>query len=193
MAKCDDLGRIYGVQWRQWNTNKIVIKNEMLTDEYKQLDQLQNLIDRAKKDPLDRRLIVTAWRPDELNQMALPPCHYAWQILSDGTYLDLIWIQRSVDSFLGLPYNIASYGLLLLLLAWELKLKPRRLVGQLADTHLYVNHMEQAKTQLSREPFSLPDVYMMQDDWDGILNWDHTKLKISNYNSHSKIEAPIAV
>ena len=127
------------------------------------------------------------------SKMALPPCHHTWQILSDGKVLDLIWMQRSVDTFLGLPYNIASYGLLLLLLAKELNLTPRRLVGQLADTHLYVNHMEQVDLQLSREPMELPTVTISDENWNGILNWTYKDFTTNNYKSHDAIKAPIAI
>lgn len=189
-----DLGRIYGVQWRDWKTSKIKIEERFLEHSSIYIipfDQLKDVIERAKKDPLDRRLLVTAWRPDEMNQMALPPCHYAWQILSDGTYLDLIWIQRSCDAFLGIPYNIASYGLLLTLLGKELNLTPRRLVGQLADTHIYENHFEQVKLQLSREPYELPQIEIL--NFTNIFDWQYTDVKLHNYKSHPKIEAPIAI
>lgn len=198
-----DLGRIYGVQWRDWrsfselktiyrDTDESGVDME-ITIEGKStpFDQLKDVIERAKQNPLDRRLIVSAWRPDELDEMALPPCHYAWQILSDGRYLDLIWIQRSIDTFLGLPYNIASYGLLLELLALELNLMPRRLVGQLADTHLYENHMEQVKLQLSREPFPLPRLDITK--FTNIFEWEYTDLKLRDYNYHLRIKAEIAV
>lgn len=190
-----DLGRIYGVQWRDWKTNKTYTPEGWMDDEYDyvRLDQLQNVIDRAKKDPLDRRLIVSAWRPDEIDQMALPPCHYAWQILSDGKYLDLIWVIRSWDFFLGGPYNIASYGILLLLLAKELNLIPRRLIGQGGDVHLYVNHMEQVKEQLSRVPYDLPTVIIPDEGWNGILEWKYTDIILENYKFHPKIIAPIAI
>ena len=213
-----DLGRIYGVQWRDWKTEKyhsddiettidslIEVGNGMtdkmlhdeanrlidIRDSHKNFDQLKDVIERAKKNPLDRRLLVTAWRPDELDEMALPPCHYAWQILSDGKYLDLIWIQRSIDTFLGLPYNIASYGILLTLLALELNLKPRRLVGQLADTHIYENHMQQVKLQLSRTPYMLPKVEIL--NFKSIFDWQYTDIALKDYKCHEKIEAPIAI
>jgi len=198
-----DLGRIYGVQWRHWrnfselktifrDTDESGTDMEVIIEgKYTPLDQLKNVIDRAKKNPLDRRLLVTAWRPDELDEMALPPCHYAWQILSDGYYLDLIWVQRSVDTFLGLPYNIASYGLLLTLLGLELNLKPRRLVGQLGDTHLYENHKEQATEQFGRVPFELPTIEIL--NFKSIFDWQYTDIKLNNYQCHPKIEAPIAI
>jgi len=192
-----DLGRIYGVQWRDWKTlESFEGKLEKTLGDWKLIDskgfdQLKDVIERAKKNPLDRRLLVTAWRPDELDEMALPPCHYAWQILSDGYYLDLIWIQRSVDTFLGLPYNIASYGLLLTLLGLELNLKPRRLVGQLGDTHLYQNHENQAAEQLGRVPFELPTIEIL--NFKSIFDWQYTDIKLNNYQYHPKIEAPIAI
>jgi len=194
-----DLGRIYGVQWRHWGSRYrdeiesggLNLPSATYWDEG--LDQLKDVIERAKKDPLDRRLVVSAWRPDELDQMALPPCHYAWQILSDGKYLDLIWIIRSWDFFLGGPYNIASYGILLLLLAKELNLIPRRLIGQGGDVHLYSNHMEQVREQLSRIPYDLPTVIIPDEGWNGVLEWKYTDIKLNNYKSHPKIEAPIAI
>jgi len=142
---------------------------------------------------LDRRLVVSAWNTEHLEIQALPPCHYAWQILSDGKYLDLIWIIRSWDFFLGGPYNIASYGILLLLLAKELNLIPRRLIGQGGDVHLYSNHMEQVREQLSRIPYDLPTVIIPDEGWNGVLEWKYTDIKLNNYKSHPKIEAPIAI
>ncbi len=188
-----DLGRIYGVQWRDWKTSKTYTPEGWCDDEHAFVifDQLKDVIERAKKNPLDRRLLVTAWRPDELDEMALPPCHYAWQILSDGKFLDLIWVQRSCDTFLGIPYNIASYGLLLTLLGLELGLIPRRLVGQLADTHIYENHMEQVKLQLSREPLPLPQIEIL--NFTNIFDWKYTDVELHNYKHHDKIEAPIAI
>ena len=182
-----DLGRIYGVQWRDW---KSCVKKTSGLKEYS-IDQLALIIDRAKANPLDRRLIVSAWRPDEITQMALPPCHYAWQILSDGFYLDLIWVQRSVDIGLGLPYNIASYGLLLLLLAKELDLVPRRLVGQLGDTHIYENHEEKLVEQMGREAFPLPTVNIL--NFTNIFDWTYRDIELLNYQHHPKIELEIAV
>jgi thymidylate synthase len=134
---------------------------------------------------------VTAWRPDELDEMALPPCHYAWQILSDGYYLDLIWIQRSVDVGLGLPYNIASYGLLLELLGKELNLTPRRLIGQLGDTHIYENHEEKLAEQMGRVPFDLPTVNIL--NFTNIFDWTYKDIELLNYQHHPKIELEIAV
>jgi len=194
--KENKLGRIYGVQWRDWKTSNL-LKFDGYPDSpyrgYESFDQLKDVIERAKKNPLDRRLLVSAWRPDELDEMALPPCHYAWQILSDGKYLDLIWVIRSWDFFLGGPYNIASYGILLLLLAKELNLIPRRLIGQGGDVHLYTNHFEQVHLQLSREPYELPNVIIPDEGWNGILEWKYTDIILENYKFHPKIIAPIAI
>lgn len=237
----NDLGRIYGVQWRNWMTNIPILKNGMITDEFKTHDQLLDIINRAKRDPLDRRLIVSAWKPDEMeivdnrtdddlyedylkymehkllnkeefleklrvdeefnkkfgrkstkhSQMALPPCHYSWQILSDGSYLDLIFNIRSWDYFLGGPYNIASYGLLLLLLSTELNLTPRLLIGNGGDVHLYENHMDQVNLQLTRQPYELPTVNII--NFKSIFEWTYKDFSIYNYHSHDAIKAPIAI
>ena len=196
-----DLGRIYGVQWRDWKSSTLDTHgggkgspyNSKVTIESARFDQLFNIIWRAKVDPLDRGLLVTAWRPDEFDEMALRPCHYAWQILSDGKVLDLIWVQRSADLGLGIPYNIASYGLLLLLLAKELNLTPRLLIGQFADTHIYENHIELLKEQLTRAPYELPTVTIPDENWKGIFEWQYTDVKLENYTHHDKINLPIAI
>lgn len=196
-----DLGRIYGVQWRQWRTSHIktddnlyeAYRNTPVKYYYETIDQLADVIERAKKNPLDRRLLVTAWRPDEIHQMALPPCHHTFQILSDGINLDLIWMQRSCDTFLGIPYNIASYAMLLLLLSKELKLKPNKLVGQLGDVHIYENHVKQVKEQLSREPYKLPNIIIPDENWNGIFKWEYTDFILENYKYHPKITASVAV
>lgn len=188
-----DLGRIYGVQWRNWRDGNSFILKDFSLAEAKTYDQLKDVIERAKKNPLDRRLLVTAWRPDELDQMALPPCHYSWQILSDGKVLDLIFNIRSWDFFLGGPYNIASYGLLLLLLSKELNLTPRLLFGNGGDVHLYKNHIEQAKEQLSRTPYELPTLTIPDENWTNIFEWEYTDIILENYECHPKIKAEIAV
>lgn len=190
-----DLGRIYGVQWRNWKQSKLrEVPGTYDVWDFESMDQLKNVIESAKKDPLDRRLLVSAWRPDEFDEMALPPCHDSFQILSDGTYLDLIWRQRSVDAFLGLPFNIASYGLLLTLLGMELYLIPRRLVGHLGDVHIYENHMEQVKIQLDRQPQELPQLVIpaYNKPFD-IFKWDYDDFKLNNYNPQPSIKAEVAV
>jgi thymidylate synthase len=156
-------------------------------------DQLKNIIELAKKDIFDRRLIVSAWNPLQLNQMALPPCHYSWQILSDGKVLDLIFNIRSWDFFLGGPYNIASYGLLLLILAKELNLTPRLLIGNGGDVHIYTNHIQQVSTQLMRTPYPLPTVTIPDENWKGALEWTYKDFELTNYTSHPALKADIAI
>ena len=169
----NELGPIYGKQWRNWNG----------------IDQIKSLIEKIKTNPDSRRHIVSAWNVGELDQMTLPPCHYSFQCyVSNNGKLSLMWSQRSVDTFLGLPYNIASYGMLLLLLCKETGYEPGELIGNLGDTHLYRNHLEQAKLQLTREPYELPTVKLSNVD---VLRGEFD-YKLINYKSHPKIKAPLS-
>jgi thymidylate synthase len=182
-AKFDgDLGRIYGVQWRNW----------MSYGSEKPIDQLSEVIDRIKKNPYDRRLVVTAWNPGELNKMALPPCHLFFQFyIADGK-LSVQMYQRSCDMFLGVPFNISSYSLFLSMIAQITGLKPGEFIHTLGDAHIYVNHFEQVKTQLSREPFPLPQLWLNPE----IKNIDDFKMediKLTNYQYHEPIKAPMAI
>jgi thymidylate synthase len=169
--KWGELGPIYGKQWRSWGGfDKIPSGwNHGAVSEFKDIaknDQILNLVREIKLNPDSRRLMVNAWNVDELNQMSLPPCHYGFQCyVRDGKYLSLMWNQRSVDLFLGLPFNIASYGLLLTILAEALNMIPDKLIGNLGDTHLYLNHIDQAKEQLYRNPYSLPKVILNTEFW----------------------------
>jgi thymidylate synthase len=170
-----ELGPIYGTQWREWN--------------YTDIDQIQNLINDLKTNPDSRRLMVNAWNVGELDQMILPPCHYGFQCYVSEGKLSLMWNQRSVDTFLGLPFNIASYGTLLLLLCEETGLRPGELIGNLGDVHLYSNHIEQAKEQISRTPaISLPDIVLNNVD---VLNGEFDYM-ILGYESHPPIKAPLS-
>ena len=152
-----ELGPIYGKQWRSWRTGKLKsTSGETWTKcEPIFIDQIQNLINDLKTNPDSRRLMVNAWNVSELEQMVLPPCHFSFQCYSHEEnrkrYLSLAWNQRSVDTFLGLPFNIASYGLLLEIIAKAVNMVPDELIGNLGDTHLYLNHIEQAKEQIGRE------------------------------------------
>ena len=154
--KWGDLGPVYGKQWRRLihhfpKTYPEVSQYEQYIG-VKTIDQITNLINDLKTNPDSRRLMVSAWNVGELDQMTLPPCHYGFQCyVRDGKYLSLMWNQRSVDTFLGLPFNIASYGLLLEILAKEVNMVPDELIGNLGDTHLYLNHIEQAKEQIGRK------------------------------------------
>ena len=165
--KWGELGPIYGKQWRDWNG----------------IDQIAELLISLKNNPNSRRLIVSAWNVGELEEMTLPPCHYGFQLNIRGEYLDLMWNQRSVDTFLGLPFNIASYGLLLSLIAFETGYKPGSLIGSLGDTHLYSNHIEQAKEQIKRTSFELPTLKIISSD---ILNGEF-EVEFENYQSHPAI------
>ena len=178
-----ELGPVYGKQWRDWNGN----------------DQIKNLIKGLKENPDGRRHMVSAWNVADLDQMVLPPCHYGFQCyVRDGKYLSLMWNQRSVDTFLGLPFNIASYGMLLLMLAKECDLIPDQLIGNLGDVHLYKNHVEQAIEQTKREPYPLPDMKLtsnhnfraaMKGKMDEI---DMDDFILFGYQSHPRIKAPLS-
>jgi len=176
-----DLGRIYGVQWRKW-------KNF----EGKEFDQLKQVIQKIKEDPNDRRLIVTAWNPGELDLMALPPCHCFFQFYVNGDKLSLSMYQRSADMFLGVPFNIASYSLLLSLVAHVTNLKPFEFIHFLGDTHIYVNHIEAVKEQLSREEYPLPTLWLNPDKRD-IDEFTVDDIRLENYVHHPPIKAEMAV
>jgi thymidylate synthase len=181
-----DLGRVYGVQWRNWQSSsdgKTV--NEV--------DQVKNLIDGIKNDPNGRRHILSAWNVGELDQMALPPCHVMSQyyVSNDGS-LSCHMYQRSVDTFLGLPFNIASYALLTHMIAHVCNLKVGELIISTGDTHIYQNHVEQVKEQLLREPYASPILYLNPDVKD-IDKFTMDDIVLDDYISHSTIKADMAV
>lgn len=195
-----DLGPIYGFQWRhfggeyQWNANRINA-NPMDNFDPKNpgIDQVQNAIDKLKNNPNDRRILVSAWNPVAIPQMALPPCHVMHQLVVRDGKLSLIWTQRSCDMFLGVPYNIASYALLLLLYAKEAGLKPGMLKGELHDAHIYQNHIPQVREQLKRKPYPLPTVEIPDDNWRGMLNWSaQGGFVLKNYICHEKLRGEVA-
>ncbi|MEK6892204.1 MAG: thymidylate synthase [Nanoarchaeota archaeon] len=176
-----DLGRIYGVQWRKWKS-----------PDGKEIDQLANAIRMIKENPTSRRIIVSAWNPGEMDKMALPPCHAFFQFFVAGGKLSLQMYQRSCDMFLGVPFNIASYSLLLHMMAQVTNLKAGEFVHTLGDSHIYHNHFGQVKEQLARKPFSLPKLWLNPE----IKNIDDFKMediKLENYESHPSIKAPMAV
>jgi thymidylate synthase len=193
MVEENDLGRCYGVQWVSWLKYTCTGYDSRFGPLYsvESINQLKNAIETLKKNPTSRRNIVTAWNPAELDQMALPPCHKDFQFFSNGDWVDLHWSQRSVDTFLGLPFNIASYGLLLELVAKHVGMTPRYLIGHLGDVHLYENHVEQAKLQLSRETLLLPKL-ILPDNID-IFTWESNQFQVVDYQHHAFIKAPIAV
>jgi thymidylate synthase len=178
-----ELGPIYGKQWRKWDG-----KNG-------RIDQIDDLVRELKTNPDSRRLMVSAWNVGELDQMVLPPCHYGFQIYTreenEKRYISLMWNQRSVDTFLGLPFNIASYGLLLHIIANEVDMIPDELIGNLGDVHLYSNHIEQAKEQISRESFNLPTL-KTNVKIDGICCATPDDFVLEGYQYHPTIKAPLS-
>jgi len=177
-----ELGPIYGAQWRNWGQG--VLENKHLEP----IDQITNLINDLKTNPDSRRLMVNAWNVGELDKVVLPPCHYGFQCYVSEGKLSLMWNQRSVDTFLGLPFNIASYGTLLLLLCEETGYKPGELIGNLGDTHLYKNHIDQANEQCGRQSYDLPTIELSNVD---ILNGEFD-YEIKDYQCHPTIKAPLS-
>ena len=185
-----ELGPIYGFQWRHFNASYNKFDSNY---DGKGIDQLKKVIETLKTNPRDRRMIVSAWNPLQFGDMALPPCHYAFQVTVIDGKLNLMWNQRSVDTMLGLPFNIASYALLLHLLAKEAGFKEGKLVGFLADVHIYENHIEGAHEQLSRNPNKYPLAKIKTENWKSIFEWEYTDTKILDYQSYGKIPFKIAI
>jgi len=202
--KWGELGPVYGRMWRAFDE-----------DSYGGIDQIANLINNLKTNPDSRRLMVTAWHPGYNQHSVLPPCHYGFQVYTRKLNIDermaeyekrgyiknidpldwvperaisLMWNQRSVDTFLGLPFNIASYGLLLEMIAKEVNMVPDQLIGNLGDTHLYLNHIEQAKEQIERKPMNLPSIQIGELD---ILKGS-AEIELKNYKPHPAIKAPLS-
>ena len=183
-----DLGRIYGVQWRRWRKpviriNKVVLQNH---------DQLLELIDGIKSDPYGRRHIITAWNPGELDLMALPPCHMMSQFYVSNGQLSCQMYQRSADMFLGVPFNIASYALFTHMIAQACNLEVGDLIITVGDAHIYNNHFEQVKEQLSRKPLPLPTL-QLNPSIETVTNFDMDDIELVNYEYHDAIKAPMAV
>ena len=217
--KWGELGPIYGKQWRSWKGDTWLEGNTDGTEgsylQSKHIDQIQNLINELKTNPDSRRLMVSAWNVNEVDQMTLPPCHYGFQVYTRELSIEerivefekrgyiknvdpldyaptraisLMWNQRSVDTFLGLPFNIASYGMLLELIASEVNMIPDELVGNLGDVHLYSNHIQQANIQCSRQSYNLPALTKLKSNLlDGEFDYS-----IEYYESWPRIEAPIS-
>ena len=233
-----ELGPIYGKQWRNWTNqtkkNHYVTPGQP-THHGIEIDQIKNLIQDLKDDPDSRRLMVSAWNVGELHQMVLPPCHYGFQVYTRELSIEeqvkayekmgytknldpldyapkraisLMWNQRSVDTFLGLPFNIASYALLLEIIAKEVNMVPDELIGNLGDVHLYSNHIEQAKEQMYRRPYDLPQVQITERNWyqhekvkehlgektfiEKIMSYRPECFELLNYQSHPSIKAPLS-
>ena len=176
-----DLGPVYGSQWRSWPTPN-----------GGKVDQIAQVIEQIKKNPNSRRHIVSAWNPAEVDEMALPPCHALFQFYVADGKLSCQLYQRSADYFLGVPFNIASYALLVHMFAQQCDLEPGEFVWTGGDVHLYSNHVEQANLQLSREPMSLPKL-VIQRKPESIFDYKYEDFKIENYEAHPSIKAPIAI
>jgi thymidylate synthase len=176
-----NLGRVYGAQWCDWRTT-----------DGRSINQIDQVIGQIKNNPDSRRLIVSAWNVGELEQMSLPPCHSLFQFFVQDGELSCQLYQRSADLFLGVPFNIASYALLTMMVAQVCDLKPGTFVHTFGDLHLYSNHIEQAKLQLTREPRPLPQM-KLNPDVKNIHDFKYEHFQLENYDPHPGIKAPIAV
>jgi thymidylate synthase len=176
-----DLGPVYGYQWRHWKT-----------PQGREVDQIKNLIEGLKKNPDSRRHIVSAWNPADVDDMALPPCHTMFQFYVANGKLSCQLYQRSGDCFLGVPFNIASYALLTMMTAQVCGFEPGEFVHTLGDAHIYLNHLEQVKLQLSREPFPLPQMVINPNVKD-IFSFKYEDFEIKNYQCHPAIKGEISV
>ena len=176
-----ELGPVYGAQWRSWPTQ-----------DGNSIDQISDVITRIKSDPDSRRLIVSAWNVSQIEKMALPPCHALFQFYVAKGRLSCQLYQRSADIFLGVPFNIASYSLLILMIAKATGLEAGDFVHTLGDAHLYLNHLNQVDEQLKRKPFALPKMNIKNEITD-ILKFEYEDFSLEDYESHPHISAPIAV
>lgn len=176
-----ELGPVYGKQWRSW-----------LSRDGRTIDQIAEVIDRIKRDPYSRRLIVSAWNVGEIEDMALPPCHTMFQFYVCGGRLSCQLYQRSGDVFLGVPFNIASYALLLMMIAQVTGLEPGEFVHTLGDAHIYLNHLEQAGILLTRTPYPLPRM-VINPDVKNIDDFKFEDFKLEGYECHPALRAPISV
>ena len=176
-----DLGPIYGHQWRSWGT-----------PDGGKVDQISQLIRQIQETPDSRRLMVCAWNVGEIDKMALPPCHVLFQFYVNNGEISLQLYQRSADVFLGVPFNIASYALLLMMVAQVCNLKPKEFIHTLGDAHIYSNHVEQAKLQLSRDPRPLPTMRINPEVKD-IFSFQYEDFTLENYDPHPHIKADVAV
>ena len=183
-----DLGPIYGFQWRHFGADYSTYDSNYSS---KGFDQLQFVIETLEKEPTSRRMIISAWNPLAKYKMALEPCHYSLQLNISNNKLNLLWSQRSVDLMLGLPFNIASYALLLKLLVSQGNFQDGKIVGQLGNVHIYSNHKKGAEEQISRKPKRLPLLSLVE--FKDIYNWKAENLKLENYEFYPSIKFPIAV
>ena len=176
-----DLGYVYGKQWRSWETT-----------DGRVIDQISQVVDLIKNHPDSRRILVTAWNPADIDKMALPPCHCLFQFYVADGKLSCQLYQRSADTFLGVPFNIASYALLTMMLAQVCGLEPGEFIHTTGDTHIYLNHLEQVNEQLSREPRPLPKM-IINPDVKSIFDFKYDDFKLEGYDPWPAIKAPVAV
>ncbi|MCK4677846.1 MAG: thymidylate synthase [Bacteroidales bacterium] len=176
-----DLGHIYGYQWRSWTSSK-----------GGSVDQIRNVIQSIKENPSSRRHIVSAWNVGELDQMALPPCHILFQFYVSEGKLSCQLYQRSCDIFLGIPFNIASYAILTMMIAQVTGLKAYEFIHTLGDAHIYLNHIDQVKLQLTREPFPLPQM-KINPEVNNIFDFKYNDFELVNYSAHPHIKGKISV
>ena len=176
-----DLGPVYGKQWRSW-----------AAPDGRTIDQIEWVLNEIRTNPDSRRLVVSAWNPADVNDMALPPCHCLFQFFVADGKLSCQLYQRSADIFLGVPFNIASYALLTMMMARATGLKPGEFVHTLGDAHLYSNHVEQAKLQLTREPLTPPQM-ILNPAKTSLFSWDYEDFSLKGYEAHKHIKAPVAV
>ena len=176
-----ELGPVYGKQWRRWEAPG-----------GRTIDQVSDVIERIRREPDSRRLVVSAWNPADIERMALPPCHCLFQFWVGDGRLSCQLYQRSADIFLGVPFNIASYSLLTMMIAGAVGLEPGEFVHTLGDAHLYLNHVDQAREQLSREPRDLPTMEIVRTP-PSIFDYRFEDFRLEGYDPHPSIKAPIAV
>ena len=176
-----DLGYVYGKQWRSWEAT-----------DGRVIDQISQVVDLIKNHPDSRRILVTAWNPAEIDKMALPPCHCLFQFYVADGKLSCQLYQRSADTFLGVPFNIASYALLTMMLAQVCGLEPGEFIHTTGDTHIYLNHLDQVNEQLSREPRPLPKM-IINPDVKSIFDFKYEDFKLEGYDPYPAIKAPVAV
>ncbi len=179
--KFGNLGDVYGTQWRHWQTRN-----------GETIDQIKDVIETIKNNPDSRRMIVTAWNPEDVPLSALPPCHTLFQFYVNDGKLSCQLYQRSADVFLGVPFNIASYALLTHMIARETGLEVGEFVHTLGDAHIYLNHLDQVNEQLERSPYDAPKLWLNPEK-KNIMDFEMKDIKVKNYRSHSAIKAPVAV
>ncbi|MYY64204.1 thymidylate synthase [Lactobacillus salivarius] len=179
--KFGNLGDVYGAQWRHWQTRN-----------GETIDQIKDVIETIKSNPDSRRMIVTAWNPEDVPLSALPPCHTLFQFYVNDGKLSCQLYQRSADVFLGVPFNIASYALLTHMIARETGLEVGEFVHTLGDAHIYLNHLDQVNEQLERSPYDAPELWLNPEK-KNIMDFEMKDIKVKNYRSHSAIKAPVAV